>query len=114
MKRWLGGERPQDTMGREEAAIWLGRAISTHDVTIRVLLQMMDVLSVQQQVLQGLFETNEAGDNGPQPSEALEEMSRGLSEELLNNISELRAQVAPILEMVEESCQTLEKMMGSR
>ena len=50
-------EVPQDVMSRQETAIWLGRAMSTSEVTLRVVLELLDVVAFQQAVICS-FKTN--------------------------------------------------------
>jgi hypothetical protein len=101
----------QDAMPRQESALWLGRALSTNEVLLRALLQTMDVISVQQQVIQALHERARADAPNGQPPEALEQMEQGLSAELQAKLADLREQLAPILDMVDESCRALEGML---
>jgi hypothetical protein len=100
-----------DVMPRQEAALWLGRSLSTNEVLLRALLQTMDVVHVQQQVIQALHERARADAPNGHPSEALEQMERGLSAELQAKLADLREQLAPILDMVDESCRALEGML---
>jgi hypothetical protein len=101
----------QDAMPRQESALWLGRALSTNEVLLRALLQTMDIVQVQQQVIQALHERARADAQHGDPSEALEQMEQGLSAELQAKLADLREQLAPILDMVDESCRTLEGML---
>src|SRR5215470_9634041 len=53
-------EVPQDVMSRQETAIWLGRAMSTSEVTLRVVLELLDVVAFQQAVIKQLYEQGQA------------------------------------------------------
>jgi len=60
-------EVPQDVMNRQETAIWLGRSLSTNEVTLRVVLELLDVVAFQQAIIKQLYEqghTVAAHDNG--------------------------------------------------
>ena len=60
-------EVPPDVMSRQETAIWLGRAMSTSEVTLRVVLELLDVVAFQQAVIEQFYEqgyTLPAQDNG--------------------------------------------------
>jgi hypothetical protein len=111
MKPRFGKSQPGEGMGRQEAAVWLGRSMSTHEVTIRVLLQLLDVVDLQQQVIQALYAHLPHKSDGAPPDEVFKQMDRGLTADLLKRISELRQQVSPILEIVDDSCKTLEKLI---
>ncbi len=38
-------EIPKDVMSRQETVLWLGRAMSTNEVTLRVVLELLDVVA---------------------------------------------------------------------
>ena len=101
----------EQVMPRQESALWIGRSLSTNEVLLRTLLQMMDIAQVQQQVIQALHERLPASASNDQPSEAVERMEEGLSRELEAKLAGLREQLEPILSMVDESCQALEEML---
>jgi hypothetical protein len=100
-----------EMMGRKETAVWLGRALSTNEVTMRLLLQMADVISVQQQVIQALYERALSKQQGPASSESLERMDADLSTVMQKKLAGIHDQLEPILEQVDKSCRTLEGMI---
>src|SRR5690242_17553261 len=52
---------PKDSISRQEAVIWLGRAMSTNEITLRVMLELLDVVAFQQAQLKNLTEHDTAG-----------------------------------------------------
>ena len=95
---------------RHEAAVWLGRAMSTHEVSIRVIMQLLDAVTIQQNVIQALYEASQ-GVATEASADAFEQMEVGLSRDLLLRIEEVRHELKPILEMVDQSCGTLKDML---
>lgn len=111
MKRKFGGGQKDDVMERKEAAVWLGRSMSTHEITVRMVLQLLDIVAIQQQVIQALHEKSKVDiDEGP-PLEVLDQLDQGLSNDIVQSLSEIREQISPVLQVVDDSCQTLEKML---
>jgi hypothetical protein len=111
MKRNLGRGKKSDIMERKETAVWLGRSMSTHEITMRMVLQLLDVVTIQQQVVQALYEKTQGEIDGGPPLEALEQLEQGLSDDILQRLTEIRGQITPVLQVVDDSCQTLEKML---
>lgn len=91
-------------MGTQQAAVWLGRSLSTHDVMIRVVEQLMDVVAVQQHMIIGLQQQI-----GPLEIEGEDMGAQSLK--ILEGLDELRGKLAPVLKMVDDSCAVLEKMI---
>jgi hypothetical protein len=108
-KKSRGNDR--ETMARQEVAVWMGRALSSSEVALRFLLQLVDVITLQQQVIQALYERQSAQTQSAEASEALREMEQGLSKDLQDRLGEIREQLHPILKSLDESCQTLEAML---
>ena len=98
-------------MERQDAVVWLGRSMSTHEVSIRVILQLLDAITIQQSVIQALYDRIEGVSGGDVSAEALEQMDVGLSDDLRLRLEEVRNEIDPILQMVDQSCKTLEKML---
>ena len=48
--------KPSPIMTRKEVAVWVGRALSSSEVAMRMLLQAVDVITLQQQVIEALHE----------------------------------------------------------
>jgi hypothetical protein len=106
-------EVPQDVMSRQETAIWLGRALSTNEVTLRVVLELLDVVAFQQAIIKQLYEqghTVAAHDNG-QASEPSLNIEPGTSQKIVEKLTQLREELDPVLKTVEDACQRLEKMI---
>ena len=106
-------EAPQNVMSRQETAIWLGRALSTNEVTLRVALELLDVVAFQQAIIKQLYEqghTVAAHDNG-QPSEPSLSIEPGISQKIVEKLTQLREELDPVLKTVEDACQRLEKMI---
>jgi hypothetical protein len=108
-KRKSNGSK--DYMDRHEAAIWLGRSMSTHEVSIRLILQLMDAVAIQQQVIQALYERVQGVAESETSAAALEQMDLGLTSDLSKRLNEVRREFGPILEMVDQSCKKLEGML---
>lgn len=98
-------------MGRKETAVWLGRALSTNEVTMRLLLQMADVVSVQGQVIQALHEQVQSRPLEASSEQILASMDADLPAVLQGKLAEIHDQLAPILKQVDESCKALEGMI---
>lgn len=91
-------------MGTQQAAVWLGRTLSTHDVMIRVTSQLMDIVTVQQHMINEMQKQI-----GPVPFEDAD--IAGQSERILKELDEIRSKIGPVLKMVNDSCVVLEKML---
>ena len=106
-------EVPRDVMSRQETAIWLGRALSTNEVTLRVVLELLDVVAFQQAIIKQLYEQGHAvvaHDNG-QASEPSLNIEPGTSQKIVEKLTQLREELDPVLKTVEDACQRLEKMI---
>jgi hypothetical protein len=106
-------EAPQDVMSRQESAIWLGRTLSTNEVTLRVVLELLDVVAFQQAIIKQLYEQGHiaaAHDNG-QASEPSLNIEPGTSQKIVEKLTQLREELDPVLKTVEDACQRLEKMI---
>lgn len=101
----------EGAMGRKEAAVWLGRALSTDELTLKLVLQLLDVVAFQQGVIQELVEKAGTQSANGNPSEAMKEMDAGATRRILRELNDLRGQIKPVLEAVEQSCTQLEKMI---
>lgn len=115
MRRQGKKDVPQDVMSRQETAIWLGRALSTNEVTLRVVLELLDVVAYQQAIIKQLFEQGHAGpmyDHG-QASEPSLNIEPGTSQKIVEKLTQLREELDPVLKTVEDACQRFEKMIQS-
>lgn len=104
---------PQDVMSRQETAIWLGRAMSTSEVTLRVVLELLDVVAFQQAVIKQFYEQGSAApahDNGQAKAPSLE-IEPGTSQKIVEKLTQLREELNPVLKTVEDACQRFEKMI---
>jgi hypothetical protein len=111
MKRKRHKGKEPEGMDRQEVAVWLGRSMSTHEVMLRVVTQLVDIVTLQQQVIQGLYDKSLGYSDGGPPVEALKRLDNGLSEDLMSRLAEISDQISPILGMVDDSCQELEGML---
>lgn len=93
-------------MGTQQAAIWLGRSLSTHDVMIRVTSQLMDIVAIQQHMI-----TEIQKQVGPIQLEDIDIAEH--SENILKELDVIRSKIDPVLKMVDDSCLILEKMVES-
>ncbi len=104
---------PQDVMSRRETALWLGRAMSTNEVTLRVVLELLDVVAFQQALIKEFYEqghTVPVHDNG-QGSEPSLNIEPGTSQKIVEKLTQLREELDPVLKTVEDACQRFEKMI---
>ena len=93
-------------MGTQQAAIWLGRSLSTHDVMIRVISQLMDIITIQQHMI-----TEIQKQVAPIQLEGIDIAEQ--SEKILEELDEIRGKIDPVLKMVDNSCSVLEKLVES-
>lgn len=103
-----GAKKPQNLfMNRKESSLWLGRAMSTSEVTLRALLQLLAIVDQQQQVIQGLYEKQYGGGNGAQTDPLAD--SEAEFKAVRQKLAELQEQLKPVLEVVDQACTALEK-----
>jgi len=108
-KKEQANAQPKDSISRQEAVIWLGRAMSTNEVTLRVVLELLDVVAFQQALLKNLTDQARADDvNGAEPPLEIEP---GTAEKILEKLTQLREQVTPTLKVVEDACRQFEGML---
>lgn len=101
-------------MNRKETSLWLGRAMSTSEVTLRSILQLLSVISFQQKVIQAMYDQLQSGNakiSWPSPAAQgpLTELSNGGSQDILKSLAELEEKLKPVLQMVDQACAQLEK-----
>lgn len=96
-------------MARRETALWLGRSLSSSQVVLQVMLQMIHVIGVQQQAIQALTRRQQGLDLGQEQQEALDLTLAAEENDLLRRLNELEADLLPVLKAVEQACVTLEK-----
>jgi hypothetical protein len=101
----------EQSMRRQEAAVWLGRAMSTNEVTLRVTLQLLDVITFQQRAIQALYEKSSPVSGNGQPTGVLLELEQDASKGILAKLTEVRDQLTPVLKVVDDACRQLEKMI---
>ncbi len=112
MKNPLKINPPGNLMSRKETAVWLGRAMSTNEVNLRVTLQLLDVIEFQQRVIQALYEkVAPTPGNGQPPTGALLEVDQGATKGLLDKLTEWRTELDPVLKIVDDACRKLEGML---
>jgi hypothetical protein len=95
-------------MNRKETSLWLGRAMSTNEVTLRTVQQMLTIIAYQQQVIQALFEKTISENDARQAGPPLSELEEGSTEQVLKKIADIQEQLKPVLEAVDQACSTLE------
>ncbi len=106
-------EVPQDVMNRQETALWLGRAMSTNEVTLRVVLELLDVVAFQQAIIKEFYEQGRAvpvHDNG-RTSESSLPIDPDISHKIVEKLTKWREELDPVLKTVEDACQQFEKMI---
>lgn len=104
-------EEPKDVMSRRETAIWLGRAMSTNEVTLRVVLELLDVVAFQQAFIKQFYEQSHGTQDNSQTSEPSLEIEPGTSQKIVEKLTQLREQLDPVLKTVEDACQQFERII---
>jgi hypothetical protein len=101
----------QEAISRQETAIWLGRAMSTSEVALRMATQFLDLIDLQQRTLQAMHEviTQNAGISIPEELDQV--LKDGTSSEVLKQLEEIRQELKPILRAIDDACKKLEKMI---
>ncbi len=112
MKNPLKSNPASHPMSRQEAALWLGRAMSTTEVNLHVTLQLMEVVNFQQRVIQALAEkVTPAQGDGQGLSGVLLEVDHGATKGILDKLIELQGELEPVLKAVDDACHKLEGML---
>jgi len=104
-------EVPPDIMSRQETTLWLGRAMSTSEVTLRVVLELLDVVAFQQAIIKEFYEQGQAMHLDGQASEQSLDIEPGTSQKIVEKLTQLREELEPVLKTVEDACQRLENMI---
>jgi len=101
----------KDVMSRRETALWLGRAMSTNEVTLRVVLELLDVVAFQQAIIKEFYEQSHGTQDNGQTSEPSLEIEPGISQKIVEKLTQLREQLDPVLKTVEDACQQFEHII---
>lgn len=104
-------EVPPDVMSRQETALWLGRAMSTSEVTLRIILELLDVVAFQQAIIKQFYEQGQAVHLDGQAAEPSLNIEPGTSQKIVEKLTQLREELDPVLKTVEEACQRFENMI---
>jgi hypothetical protein len=104
-----GPKKPNEAfMNRREISLWLGRSLSTSEVTLRVVQQLVGIIEYQQQVIQAL--------SAGLPTESSETLLRGVGPDgdgspmdIMKKLADIEAQLTPVLQAVDQACTQLEK-----
>jgi hypothetical protein len=96
-------------MSRQESAIWLGRALSSNQVVLQAMLQLLHVVGVQQQVLQALVRQQYGQSLEDGQSDALQGAKGEAGKDILRRLEELEVSLQPVLQAVEQACISLQK-----
>jgi hypothetical protein len=104
-------EVPPDIMSRRETALWLGRAMSTSEVTLRVVLELLDVVAFQQAIIKQFYEQGQAVHLDGQANELSLDIEPGTSQKIVEKLTQLREELEPVLKTVEDACQRFENMI---
>jgi len=111
LRRQSKKEVPPDVMSRQETAIWLGRAMSTSEVTLRVVLELLDVVAFQQAIIKQFYEQGQAVHFDGQEDEPSSIIESGTSQKIVEKLTQLREELDPVLKTVEDACQRFENMI---
>ncbi|HET8846244.1 MAG TPA: hypothetical protein VFN35_32580 [Ktedonobacteraceae bacterium] len=127
MRRPGKKDAPIEGMSRRETAVWLGRALSTNEVTLRVVLDLLDVVAFQQAAIKQLTEQNrlrsagedgkvekvERGERGEKVMEGQPDLETEIAQKVVEKLTRWREELTPVLHAVEDACQQCEKMISS-
>jgi|SRR5215470_2683962 len=111
LRRQSKKEVPPDLMSRQETALWLGRAMSTSEVTLRVVLELLDVVAFQQAIIKEFYEQGLAMHLDVQADEPSLNIEPGTSQKIVEKLTQLREELDPVLKTVEDACQRFENMI---
>jgi len=111
MKRRKKISTAKEMVGRQEFAVWLGRAMSTSEVTLRVVVQLLDVISLQQQTIQAVFEGVRASHDDRSAKEVQKEFEQDSSAKILEQLADVRKELRPVLRAVDKACRQLKDMI---
>jgi len=111
LRRQSKKEVPPDLMSRQETALWLGRAMSTSEVTLRVVLELLDVVAFPQAIIKEFYEQGLAMHLDVQADEPSLNIEPGTSQKIVEKLTQLREELDPVLKTVEDACQRFENMI---
>jgi hypothetical protein len=100
-----------DVMDRRESSLWLGRALSTHEVTLRALLQLIEMANRQQKLIGVLYQEVQRLTGDAEQAMRLRQSEEKFGPELVEQLDRLGEQISPLVKMVDQSCAQLEKML---
>jgi len=110
----LRKRRPKSTkevISRQETATWLGRAMSTSEVALRIVTQLLDFMDLQQRTLQAMQEVIAQNEGISIPEELEQVLKDGTSPEVLKQLEEVRQELKPVLKAIDDACTQLERMI---
>ena len=98
-------------MDQKEIAIWLGRAMSTSEITLRVVNQLLDVMMLQQHMIRVVANRLTYPEAESQLEEIQEELEGGSPSKIIEQLTSIQNDVKPVLRAVDDSCQKLKEMI---
>lgn len=101
----------QEIFSRQETAVWLGRAMSTSEVALRVMTQLLDLIHLQHLTLQAVHEIITQNEGISIPEELEQVLREGTSTKTFKQLEEIRQELKPVLKTVDDACKKLEKMI---
>lgn len=115
MRRQTRKDAATENMSRQETAIWLGRALSTNEVTLRVVLDLLDVVAFQQAALKQLTEQarERSLEKGSEEMVVGQELEEEVAQKVVEKLARWREELTPVLQAVENACQQCEKIISS-
>ena len=96
-------------MSRQEAAVWLGRSMSTGEVCLQTILKLVTVISFQQHAIDEMQQALRAANIDAGHFESLVELEAGASKQILKKLAEIETQLEPVVQAVDQACKQLEK-----
>jgi len=96
-------------MTRKETALWLGRSLSTNDLTLRTITELLSIVTFQQRMIQALYEKVEGKEPLPDHPDPFPEMEKGASDIAIKKLASTLEELNPVLKVVDEALEKLQK-----
>ena len=101
--------KKSDVMSRNETALWLGRSLSTNDLTLRTIIELLSIISFQQRMIQALYEKVEGKEPLPDHPDPYPEMEKGATDIAIKKLAATLDELTPVLKVVDEALEKLQK-----
>jgi hypothetical protein len=85
--------------------------MSTSEVALRIVTQLLDFMDLQQRTLQAMQEVIAQNEGISIPEELEQVLKDGTSPEVLKQLEEVRQELKPVLKAIDDACTQLERMI---